>query len=199
MYRPLLILATFLLALPGLSVAGCGGEDSGPDPHQVMSRAFEPESVKAALREAVIRVQSLDSGNRVLNERVLEVPEPLVDRLGDTLGRSRGGFGLLTRGLTYRGEGRLDGVATDHVSGRLDKSLLVRAAAGSGAAASIGSGLSAEALRNGLAAADFDLYADRAGGDLRRLDLTVALDDPDNGGSPTRIRFSLAGESDPTE
>lgn len=197
MSRILLTAAVFLLALPGSLIAGCGGENHSPDPQQVMNEALRPEGLEPALRDGEIRVQSLDSENRLLNERVVTIPEAVVDRLGRSLGRSRAGFSLLTRGLAYRGETTVEGATTDHVSGRLDKRLLVRAAAGAGDP--IGPGLSAETLKQGLAAADFDLYADPTDGRLRRLDLTLALDDPDNAGSPTRIRFSLTGESDPTE
>lgn len=197
--RTLLTVATLLLVLAGTVATGCGGEKETPDPETVMERAFQPENLRPVLNDAEIRVQSLDSADRVLNERILTVPVKVAGQLGRSLGRSRAGFTRLTRGVTYRGETTVGGGPADHVSGRLDRGLLVRAAAGAGSDGAIAPGLSAETLSQGLAAADFDLYAAPDTGALRRLDLTLALDDPDNGGQPTRIRFSLTGESEPTE
>ena len=48
-----------------------------------------------------------------------------------------------------------------------------------------------ERLGETRTAAGFDLYSAVGDSRLERLDLTLAVDDPDNALPPTRIRFSL--------
>jgi hypothetical protein len=50
-------------------------------------------------------------------------------------------------------------------------------------------------LKDSLSAADFDLYAGEDDGTIRKLDLVLAFDDPDNALPATRIRFSLTPDS----
>lgn len=160
---------------------------------------MQPNSLKTALAGATVRVQSLGYEDRPLEERVLDVPEPVLRQLRVALGDSRRGFRDLAEDLRYEGESGSGDRAVDHISGTLDTGVLVRAAARAGATGTIRPGLSAESLENGLTRVGFDLYGDRASGALDRLDLTLTLDDPDNASPPTRIRFSLAGESGTAE
>jgi len=192
------ILLTFvLLSVPvsGILATGCGGESPAPEPQPVMDRALTPESLETALPAATVAVQSLAADDSVLQQQVLRVPGPVLNRLRHGLGRSGQGFAGLVRELAWRGRPEVDGVATDHITGRLDPHALAQAARRVAGRDGFSRGLSTDTLGEGVAEARFDLYADRSDGGLERLDLTLALDHPDNASPPTRIRFSLTGES----
>lgn len=175
--------------------AGCGSES--PDPGTVLERALVPERLRAAVPRAAVTVQSLGYEDRILEERRLPVPATALGEIRTALADSNEGFRDLATGLEYEGIDEIGGEETDHISGDLDTDALAGALDGSTAGSSEALGLPGTDLRRNLVEATFDLYAGTADSVLRRLDLTLGLDDPDNALPPTRIRFSLAGESLP--
>jgi len=190
-----MIILALILAVAGAGPAGCGGESPAPDPHQVMDRALERQTLDRSLATARITVESLGYRDRVLEKRELEVPPRALAQLRRGLADSGDGFREIVTGLSYGGGSGRDGEETYRISGRVDPEALVRAAERAGAAGSLRAGMSAVALSRNLVGARFDLYAGQSDGALRQLDLTLSLDDPDNALPPTRIRFSLTGES----
>ncbi len=193
MNRAILTLAIFLLVPAGAFIAGCGAES--PDPDTVLERSLAPERLATAFPEAGVTVQSLGYEDRVLEERRLAVPDHVLREIRAALADSNEGFRDLADGLEYVGTAEIGGEETDHISGELDTVALADALDGSSAASPDAIGLPGSDLDQTLVGAGFDLYSGTADDVLRRLDLTLSLDDPDNALPPTRIRFSLTGES----
>jgi hypothetical protein len=192
-----LILLLPAAAAPGL--AGCGDDDS-PDPESVVRSTLNPSSPSAgAVADARVVVESLGFGDRVLDSRTVPVDADAYEALRRALSvRGDGGLASLLRDFSWEGTEQLDGVSTDHVSGSIDVEGLVRKlgrldASGAGAApAGALPGISdLQRLEKSLVGAEFDLYSATGDRRLERLDLTLAVDDPDNALPPTRIRFSL--------
>ncbi len=174
-------------------IAGCGAED--PDPEPVLERTLAPKRLASAIPEASVKVQSLGYEDRVLEERGLEVPATALKQLRAALSDSSQGFRDLVLGLEYDGTTEIEGVETDHLSGRLDTDALAAAVGKDGTGVAERFALPGSDLERSLVEAEFDLYSGTGDSVLRRLDLTLSLDDPDNALPPTRIRFSLTGES----
>ena len=178
-----------LLALP-VAFAACGNSD--PDPATVLDRALTPEhlsgfgNAEGHASGGVVAVQALGYEDRVLNERKVEASPKVMAQIREALGADNG-LRTLVGNLQYEGEETVGGTETDHISGDLDIG-----GGEVGKVAGMGAGTD---LEDSLSAADFDLFADTDSGAIRRLDLTLALDDPDNALPPTRIRFSLTPES----
>lgn len=160
-----------------------------------MDRALSQRSLEAALPAARVEVQSLGQEDQVLQAQVVRVPGPVLAKLRGALARSQEGFRELAGDVRYAGETEIEGIVTDHVAGRLDPAALARAVSRAGGGGGIDRALRSDRLRDGLARAEFDLYAARPGGGLERLDLTLAFNPPDNALPPTHIRFSVTGES----
>ncbi len=191
-------LAILVLLIPVL--AGCGGSD--PDPATVLDRALTRENLSgfangpAGPTGGVVSVQALGYEDRVLEQREVEASPRVMSDLRQALGADSG-LRRMVDELEYEGSTELSGAETEHVSGELDVDDLahaLRVAGGEevGALAGLGAGAKVE---DSLAAADFDLYAGKDDGVIRRLDLTLAFDDPDNALPATRIRFSLTPDS----
>lgn len=191
---------TVLLALL-VAFAGCGEEH--PDPETVLDRALALGNLAEfgpGPGGGVVAVQALGYEDRVLQEQQLKADPPVMTQIRDALGADSGLRGLVGD-LEYDGRADVSGVSTDHISGELDVSGLARALdeAGGGDVnqlAGVDRGLD---LEKSLASADFDLYAGERDGVIRRLDLTLAIDDPSNALPPTRIRFSLTPDSPGTD
>lgn len=160
-----------------------------------MDRALDPKSLASALPAARVTVRSLGADGRALQAQVIRVPDRVLTELRDGLARSGQGFRALTRDVRYVGEAEIDGVGTDHVAGALDAVALLKAADRAGANGRIGPTPGRDAPGDGLSRASFDLYAARPDGVLERLDLTLTFKSSDNALPPTRIRFSVTGES----
>lgn len=160
-----------------------------------MDRALNRQSLEAALPAARVTVQSLGQDGQVLQAQVIRVPDPVLVKLREGLARSGEGFRALAGGVRYLGESEIEGTETDHVTGNLKTAALARAADRAGDAGGIAGAFRSDRLRDGLAGARFDLYAARPEGDLERLDLTLTFNPPDNAVPPTRIRFTMTGES----
>jgi len=188
----ILILAIALLPPFGAALSACG--DDPPDPEEVLERTLRADRLAAAIERPTVRVQSLGYEDRVLEERAVPVPEPVLRRLRRALAASNRGFREIATDLEYEGTAEVAGAESDHVAGRLEPDALAAAVGRAGGAAE-GLGLPGSELERSLVEARFDLYSGAADGVLRRLDLTLSLDDPDNALPPTRIRFSLTGES----
>lgn len=201
MKRVTLCLILFLLPATGLSAAGCGG-DAAPDPESVIASTLGPGSPGAGAGEtARITVESLGFEDSVLDSRTVPVPADAYAAIRQALA-DRGDAALpsLFRDLASEGTAEVDGVETDHVSGSIDVSRLVRRLSRldrSGAGLPDAGGVPAlgdlERLEQTLTAAEFDLFSATGDHRLERLDLTLSIDDPDNALPPTRIRFSLTG------
>lgn len=192
------ILPTTLLSLLLLAAfAGCGEND--PDPDTVLDRALSPASISAFGASAegpvggVVSVQALGHEDAILEERQVEASPAVLAGIRDAIGGDRG-LRRLVENLAYDETAETAGVVTDHVSGDLDVEGLARALRGAGAGNVAGlAGLGEQKdLDGSLTAADFDLYAGQEDGVIRRLDLTLSLDDPDNALPAIRIRFSLS-------
>ncbi|MCB0862588.1 MAG: hypothetical protein KDB66_05165 [Solirubrobacterales bacterium] len=189
------LLAMLLLAIP-VALPGCGGND--PDPATVLDRALTRENLSAfgngpeGPAGGVVKVQALGYEDRVLDEREVAARASVMSDIREALGADSGLRGLVDD-LQYDGTEAVAGVATSHVSGDLDVAGLAKALdqAGGGDVGAIAGVDTGKNLEDSLVAADFDLYAGEEDGTIRRLDLTLALDDPDNALPPTRIRFSL--------
>lgn len=203
--RVSLYLAVFLLLSTGAALAACGQED--PSPESILSRTLTPAGLAAGkLDGAVVRVQSLGYEDRVLKERTVAVPDPVLAGLRRGLADGGEGFRRLIRDLRYRGKSEVAGWETDHLSGRLDLDGL-KGALGQedvsgilgGAGVTGGDGtdpaVPGPAGVESLVGADFDLYSGVTDSAMRQLDLTLALGDTDNALPPVRIRFILTGES----
>ena len=187
-----------MLALP-VAFAACGSSE--PDPSTVLDRALTPEHLAGfgsgpnGSGGGVVRVEALGFEDRILEERKVDASPGVMSRIRDALGADNG-LRILVDEIRYEGEVTVDGLETERISGQLDVPGLARALKESGAG-DVGqvAGVAGKDLENSLSSADFDLYADRDTGSLQRLDLTLALDDPDNALPPTRIRFSLTPDS----
>lgn len=196
---PTFLVLALLLALP-VAIAACGNED--PDPATVLDRALTPEHLSGfgdgsgGAAGGVVAVQALGYEDRVLNERRVAASPAVMSQIREALGADNG-LRALVGGLEYEGNETVDGAGTNHISGDLDVAGLARALkdAGGGGVGKVAGAAGPADLEDSLTAADFDLFADSETGSIRRLDLTLALDDPDNALPPTRIRFSLTPES----
>lgn len=193
-------LAVLLLLLPFL--AACGSSD--PDPADVLDRALTRENLSAFGNGpdgpvgGVVAVQALGFEDRVLEERKVGASVAVMSQIREALGADSGLRGMVD-GLTYEGSQEVEGYPTSHVSGKLDVEGLARSLENAGGA-DLGALAGVDArndLQDTLADARFDLYADEEAGTVRRLDLTLAFDDPDNALPPTRIRFSLTSVPSP--
>jgi len=196
------------LVLAGAVQSGCGGDDPGPvDPNQVLNRAFDDvEAGTAPEAEAEVAVTSLGFEDRPLRTRILEVDAASYASIREAIASPEKGLRSVVTGIESEGREEIDGVETEHVTGRLDVDRLVALltkASGEGADLDENGtelpGLGdLERLRDTLVEGRFDFYAEAGSGAFERLDLTLSLDDRKNALPPTRIRFSLT-ESDPTE
>lgn len=193
MNRTIPTLAIALLLTAGTVASGCGAERT--DPGNVLERALAPERLQRSVPGATVLVQSLGYEDRVLEERRVEVPASVLAGLRAALSDSKRGLLDLATGIEYEGTVEVGPDETDRVSGRLDPEALAAAIRASQGSAADRLGLPGRDLAESLVDARFDLYAGTADGVMRRLDLTLSLDDPDNALPPTRIRFSLTGES----
>jgi hypothetical protein len=178
-------------------LAGCGDDDS-PDPESVVRSTLNPSSPSAgADADARVVVESLGFGDRVLDSRTVPVDAGEYEALRRALSvRGEGGLASLLRDLSWEGTEQLDGVSTDHVAGSIDVEGLVRKlgrldASGAAPAGALPGLSDLQRLEKSLVGAGFDLYSATGDRRLERLDLTLAVDDPDNALPPTRIRFSL--------
>jgi hypothetical protein len=198
---PLLIL--LLLAIAGPLGVGCGSDDS-PDPESVVESTLGPGSPGAdGGGTARITVESLGFEDSVLDSRTVPVPADAYAAIRRALAdRGRAGLASLFRDLSSEGSAEVEGVESDHVSGSIDVGQLVRRLSrfdrsGAGADAAAAGAVPAlddlERLEQTVTEAGFDLFSSTGDHRLVRLDLTLAIDDPDNALPPTRIRFSLTG------
>ena len=189
------LLVTILLASL-LAFAGCGSSD--PDPSTVLDRALTRENLATFGNGpggpvgGVVKVQALGYEDRVLDERRVGASASVLSDIREALGSDAGLRGLADD-IEYDGTEEVAGVETDHISGSLEVAGLAKALddAGGKEVTKIAGVESGKGLEDSLAAADFDLYAGEEDGTIRRLDLTLALDDPGNALPATRIRFSL--------
>ncbi|MCB0871246.1 MAG: hypothetical protein KDB52_10470 [Solirubrobacterales bacterium] len=187
-------LAVLLIFLPAFS--GCGSDD--PDPADELDRVLTRENLSGfgsgpeGPLGGLVKVQALGFEDRVLEERqVVATPEVMSDIRG-ALGADSG-LRELADDLEFEGTEQVAGVGTNHLSGTIDVGGLARALREAGADR-LGSlaGVDPEVdLEETLTKAEFDLYSGEEDGTIRRLDLTLSLDDPDNALPATRIRFSL--------
>lgn len=191
----IILALTLLTALP-LALTGCGEED--PEPTTVLDRALSRTNLAefgaGAGNQAggTVAVQSLGYEDRVLGQRQVAAGPEVISGLKEALGSSSG-LRSLVEDLAWEGEEEIAGLTVNRVSGQLDVAGMARAlnqAGGSDVGRIAGLDGAAD-LEETLSDASFDLYAGKDDGVLRRLDLTLALDDPDNALPPTRIRFSL--------
>jgi hypothetical protein len=184
-----------LLALP-VAFAACGNSD--PDPATVLDRALTPAHLSGfgGGSGGVVAVQALGYEDRVLDQRKVEASPAVMGQIRDALGADNG-LRTLVQDLRYEGNQTLGGVETDHISGDLDVTGLAKALkqAGGGEVGRVAGVAAGTDLEDSLSEAEFDLFADADSAAIRRLDLTLALDDPSNALPPTRIRFSLTPES----
>lgn len=208
MKRLTLSLLACSLILLGVVASGCGGDEPRTtDPNEVLNRAFdEVEAGTAPEVAAEVDVVSLGFEDRPLRSRKLSVNADTYSSIRDAIASPQQGLRSVVTGIESEGTAEIDGVETDHVSGRLDVDQLIKLltkASADGTELNRGGtelpGLGElEQLRETLVEGLFDLYADTEDGAFKRLDLTLSLDDRENALPPTRIRFSLT-ESDPTE
>ena len=201
MKRVTLCLLLLLLPVVGSGATGCGGEDS-PDPETVIRSTLNPANLdQGSDATAQITVESLGFEDRVLDSRTLPVPADAYAAIGRALAdRGDAGLSSLFRDLSSEGTAEVSGAETDHVSGTIDVDRLVRrlsrfnrSGADAGGVGRVPGPGELERLGETLTAAGFDLYSAVDDRRLERLDLTLAIDDPDNALPPTRIRFSLTG------
>ncbi len=201
MKRVTLCLILLSLAVSGLSVAGCAGEDA-PDPESVIESTLGRDSPGAGAGEtARITVESLGFEDSVLDSRTVPVPADAYAAIRQAVtDRGEAGLPSLFRDLASEGTAEVDGVETDHVSGSIDVGRLLRrlgrfdrSGAGQPEAGGVPDLGDLERLEQNLTAAEFDLFSATGDHRLERLDLTLSTDDPDNALPPTRIRFSLTG------
>ena len=182
-----------LVLLSGL--AGCGSSD--PDPADVLDRALARENLASfgtgpdGPTAGIVSVQALGFEDSILNERQVVAKPSVMSEIRGALGADSGLRGLVDD-LEYEGSEDLDGVEVDHISGSIEVGGLARALE-EGGGEDVGSlaGIADVDLEKSLAGAEFDLYSDPGDSAIRRLDLTLAFDDPDNALPATRIRFSL--------
>jgi hypothetical protein len=194
-------LLLLLAAVAFLPLAGCGG-GSDPDPQQLLDTAL---SRQALLRPepgpADVEVASLGFEDAVLDRRILRIDAGTNRTIREALAGAAGGEGGLSDllgGLAYAGEGEVDGVPVEKVTGSIDVDGLVEAVRplasstgdpGSGEVPGLGD---LEQLSQSLVAAGFELSASSDDGRMQRFDLILSLDDPGNSLPPSRIRFALA-------
>lgn len=180
-----------------MAAVGCG--ESEPDPEPILDRALRQENlyafgqVQGSPAENGVAVQSLGHEDAVLDQKLVAAGSEVMTAIRSALG-SEEGLRDLIAGLEYEGTDVVKGTVVDHVSGDLDVEGMAQALtkAGGGEVASLAGQAGARSLKQSLVATDFDLYAGQDDGVIRQLDLTIAIDDPDNALPPTRIRFSLA-------
>lgn len=208
MKRPALSLLACSLILAGTMIGGCGGDDRpAKDPYEVLNGAFEtPAPVGDEQPGGEVVVASLGYQDSILRRRVLTVDPPTYASITEAIASPQRGLEDVVADIEYEGTEEIDGVETDHVSGRLDIEKLIssleKAISAGAAGEDEGEALpglgNLSRLEETLVDGRFDLYADRDGGAFERLDMTLSLDDRDNALPPSRIRFSLT-ESDPSE
>lgn len=208
MKRLTLSLLTCSLILAGAVASGCGGNDeSALDPGDVIDRAFDAEPATLGfLGGGQVEVTSLGFEDTPLKTRTLAVDADAYGSILDAIASPQKGLRSVIKNIMYEGTEEVDGLETDHVSGKLDITGLIdivkKAQSPGGKLDRSGGQLPGAGQLSGLEEtlvdAKFDLYAAEGGGPFERLDLTLSLDDRDNALPPTRIRFSLT-ESDPTE
>ncbi|HMT06273.1 MAG: hypothetical protein KDB48_10530 [Solirubrobacterales bacterium] len=193
--RTSLLLTILLGSL--LVVAGCGSDEQDPD--LVLDRALTRENLSSFAdgpggpRGGVVSVAALGFGDAVLDQRRLQASPSDVTAIREALGSSDSGLRSLVEGLSLEGDEQIGGVTVNHLSGELAADQLAGALtdAGAGDVGSLAGVRQQGGLDETLADADFDLFVGEADGVIRRLDLTLALDDPGNALPATRIRFSL--------
>ena len=187
-----LAISLFLAVVAG---PGCGGEEPA-DPYDVMNRAFAGSGAGTG---AEVEVASLGFEDQPLRTRTLELGPGQYLAIHDALASPQAGLERVVGDLENEGTEEIDGVKTDHVSGRLLLDELIGALV---VAVQNGAGVDEEGellpgmaelgnLREQLVDGDFDLYAGAGEGEFERLDLTLSFDDRENALPPTRIRFSL--------
>jgi len=181
-------------------VGGCGG--TNPDPDEVLDRALTRSNLAgfaSGQGGGTVSVEALGYEDRVLESKELRVPRYVMAELGDALGSSGGLRGLVDE-VELEGTEEVDGTETDHLSGDLGSGELaeaVRKAGAGGEVAELAGADDPAEFDSSLAGAGFDMYVGKDDGVIRRLDLTLAFDDPDNALPPTRIRFSLTPGTTP--
>ncbi len=155
---------------------------------------LQPDAVADRFGRTGIEARDMALGfeDRVLDERKVGASAAVMSQIREALGADSG-LRSMVDGLEYEGTDVVDGLPVSHVSGDLDVAGLASALEDAGGAdvkalAGVDAGGS---LEDSLADASFDLYAGEDDGTVRRLDLTLAFDNPDNALPPTRIRFSL--------
>lgn len=177
-------------------LAACGSSE--PDPADVLDRALTRGNLSGFGNGpdgpvgGVVTVQALGFEDRVLDERRVGASASVMSQIRSALGADSG-LRRMAKGLEYEGTDAVDGAPVSHISGDLDIAGLASALEEAGgtdvkALAGVDSGGN---LEDSLVDARFDLYAGEDDGTVRRLDLTLAFDNPDNALPPTRIRFGL--------
>jgi len=182
-----------ILSALALAATGCGGDE--PDPDQVLDRALTRANLAgfvSAPGGGTVAVQALGYEDRILESKEVRAEPKVMAEIGDALGSSGGGLRGLVEGLELEGSDEIGGAKVDHVSGEIDEAGLAEALRGArrDAWALTGAGAPAD-LEESLAGAEFDAYVGADDGVIRRLDLTLSVDDPGNALPPARIRFSL--------
>lgn len=185
-----------MLGMLVLALAGCGSDD--PDPGDVLDRALTRQNLSGfgngpeGPTGGVVSVQSLGFEDRILEDREVPASRAVMSDIREALGADSGLRGMVEN-LEFEGTEEVAGTDTDHIAGSIEVAGLARALedAGGGEVGSLAGVDSEIDLEDSLAAADFDLYAGTDDGTIRKLDLTLAFDDPDNALPATRIRFSL--------
>jgi hypothetical protein len=194
------ILIVSILSAFALAVGGCGG--TNPDPDEVLDRALTRSNLAgfaSGQGGGTVSVEALGYEDRVLESKELRVPRYVMAELGDALGSSGGLRGLVDE-VELEGTEEVDGTETDHLSGDLGSGELAEAMRKAGAGGEVAELAGADdpaEFDSSLAGAGFDMYVGKDDGVIRRLDLTLAFDDPDNALPPTRIRFSLTPGTTP--
>lgn len=191
------------MALTLLAAQGCGAE-SGPDPRQVLSDALSRESLLSPpISPAEVEVASLGFQDAVLERQILRVDRKtnraILEALaGSDQGGADRGLATVIENLTTGESTEFDGVAVDRVSGSVDVEALVdrirplaesqQEGGGSEEIPGVGQ---LDQLEKSLVAAEFEILAEKSDGAMKRFNLILALDDPENALPPSRIRFSL--------
>lgn len=190
------------LALTGAVASGCGEEEKA-DPYEILNGAF---AGNVPSTPASVEVTSLGYEDKPLRTRTVSVGPAQYRAIREAIASPQAGLEMVVGDIETEGTEDVDGVETEHVSGRLKTEELIGAlvvalqnGAGVDQEGELLPGLSElDSLKKMLADGDFDFYAEAGDGSFERLDLTLSLDDRDNALPPTRIRFSLT-ESDPGE
>jgi hypothetical protein len=194
------LVAALIFMLP----SGCGG-NADTDPRQVLDTALSRASLLAPpVGPAEVEVASLGFEDAVLDRQILRVDrETHVAVLEALAGSTDGGedLGLATviEDLSAQDPTELDGAEVERVTGSIDVKGLIdqirplAEAGGEGGSSDEIPGVGQlDQLEQSLVAADFELFAEKGDGSLKRFDLILSLDDPGNSLPPSRIRFSLS-------